>query len=367
MFSSTLKLRDGLGLMVEQKLVRLLGGRPWIAALIVAAGLFSSFHLLAVLFGIYEFLTAEKFPDIESTLGMDPYTWAAFVTSLLTGFGISASSFALMHDDRDLRTVAPVLGREPGELIDTWIAFQGSRLIRARIVSVVFFTIGVVVVFNNIPGTSDLLGIPSAVPLPWFQQVPAAWFLIVVPLNFAVIGKSAYFTVAEETFLQSLRLDGLEIVLFEPERLKPFNRMALRRSLLWIVGSSIGLLFFLSPAIQPERLGPFLIAIMLVAFATLLLPLYGIHRKIRETKQVELGVVRALIVELKDELIRPHVGGGDAAQRLMGVIAYEARLERVSDWSIDLPTMGKFSLYLAIPVFSWVGGALVERVVDAVL
>jgi hypothetical protein len=36
-------------------------------------------------------------------------------------------------------------------------------------------------------------------------------------------------------------------------------------------------------------------------------------------------------------------------------------------WPIDAPTLRRFALYLAIPFGSWFGGALVERMVDALL
>ncbi len=367
MYSSNGKLRDDRAFMVDQKLVRLLGGRPWVAAVFVAAGLFASFWALAELTGIYEFFRVESFEGIERTFGMDPYTWAALVTSLLTGFAVSASSFSLVHDEGDIREAAPALGYEPDDLIEQWVVFQRARLTRARIAACLFYLVGLGVVMNNIPGTQDLLQLHDPAQYPWYQQVPAAWFLLVVPFNFSIIGKSAYFTVAEGVFFGQLRERGLSIDLFQPERLRPFNRLALRGSFLWIVGTSIGLLFFLNSAIKPESLGPFLVAIMLVAFATLMIPLYGIHLKIASAKRAELRIVRDIIVELKDQLIGPRKVSGEDAQRLIGAIAYEARLEKMSEWSIDLPTMGKFSFYLVIPVFSWVGGALVERVVDAFL
>ncbi len=367
MFLPCGKLRGDLGFMADQKLVRLFGGRPWVVAWGVAAGLLAGFLALAELSGIYEFLKVENFESFERTFGMDPYTWAAMVTSLLTGFAVSASSFSLLHNEGDIREAAPALGHQPDELIEKWIAFQLERLVRIRIVGCIFYLVGFGVAMHSIPGTQDVLGLRDPAQYPWYQQVPAAWFLLVVPISFSVIGKSAYFTVAEGVFLGQLRERALTIDLFQAEQLRPFNRLALRGSLLWIVGTSIGLLFFLNPAIKPENLGPFLIGIMLVAFVTLITPLYGIHLKIAAAKRAELRAVRGVITELKDQLLAPGNVSGEAAQRLVGAITYETRLEKMSEWSIDLPTMGKFSFYLVIPVVSWVGGALVERVVDSVI
>lgn len=361
------KLPERFVLFWDQRLVQMLGGRPWLAALVVAGLLFGSFYLLAMLSGIYGMIDGGAIPDVALTFGMDPYTWAAFVTSLLTGFAVSAASLAIVSEERDIKIAAPLVNRDPEELAEAWLGFQKKRLGRGRLVSAGFLVAGIVVVLGNIPGAADIFGIQSGARLPWFQQVPAAWFLFFVPINFAIIGKGAFFTISDELFMRDLRLAHLKIDLFHPEKLAPFNRMALRRCFLWSIGSSIGLLFFLNAAIEISGLAPFLFGIFVVAFATLFAPLTGMHAKIVKAKKRELGEVRSLIVELKNQLMEGSALSADIAQRLTGLIAYEGRLEKTPEWPIDLPTIGKFSLYLGIPVFSWVGGALMERLVDVLI
>ncbi|WOF75037.1 hypothetical protein QMT40_002699 [Parvibaculaceae bacterium PLY_AMNH_Bact1] len=350
----------------DQKLVRLLGGRPWRAGVIIAVFAFLSFLALAQGFGIYELVYSDVIPDLARTFGMDPYTWAAFVTSLLIGFGVSASSVALVQDVRDMGEIATVIGRDPDEMTNDWVDHLRARMGRGRVVAIVFFMVGFAIVMNSIPGASDVFNLHEPELYPWFQQVPAAWFLVFVPLNFALIGKGVYLSVVEDRFHLKTRNASLKIDLFHPEQLGPFTRMALRRSLLWIVGSSICLLLFLNEAVDPTALLPFVLAIMVVASAALITPLIGIHRKISAEKKKELRTVRTSIVKLRDEVLHgtnPTIAS-NAAQRLTGLVAYEGRLERTSEWPIDLPTLGTFSFYLAIPVISWVGGALMERAID---
>jgi hypothetical protein len=361
------RLPDRFVLFWDQRLVQMMGGRPWLAAAVVVAILFSSFYLLALATGIYDLIDGGNIPEIALTFGVDPYTWAAFVTSLLTGFAVCASSWAVVHEEEDLKEAAQVVARQPDELAGEWLEFQTDRVHRGLFFGATLYVIGFLVVVFNIPGAADLLRLKQGPLLPWFQQAPAAWFLVVVPINFAIIGKSGYFTISDERFMRDLRAAHLKIDLFHPEKLAPFNRMALRRCFLWSIGSSIGLLFFLNAAIEPSGLAPFLFGIVAVAFATLFTPLIGMHKKIVDVKNRELNEVRTLIVELKSQLMGDASIGTDVAQRLTGIIAYEARLEKTPEWPIDLPTIGKFSLYMGIPVFSWVGGALVERVVDSLI
>lgn len=37
------------------------------------------------------------------------------------------------------------------------------------------------------------------------------------------------------------------------------------------------------------------------------------------------------------------------------------------EWPFDAPTLARFLLYVAIPLGSWIGGALVERLLGAAL
>lgn len=364
--SSIAELPDRLLFYWDQKLVRLLGGRPWIAGTIIAVVSFLSFIALAQGSGIHALIHNGDIPNLARTFGMDPYTWAAFVTSLLTGFGISASSVALVQDVRDLKEIAVVIGRDPDDLMDDWADNLRRRMLRGRMFSLVFFVVGLTIVVGNIPGASDLFGLHEPERYPWFQQIPAGWFLVFVPLNFAVMGKGVYYTIIEDQFNRTIRNTSLQIDLLHPEQLAPFTRMALRRSLLWIVGSSLCLLLFLNEAVSPTGLLPFVIAIIGVACLALVAPLTGIHRKISATKKNEIRIVRKSIAKFREEVLHgtnPTITS-NAAQRLTGLVAYEGRLEKTSEWPIDLPTLGTFSFYLAIPVISWVGGALMERVID---
>ncbi len=50
-----------------------------------------------------------------------------------------------------------------------------------------------------------------------------------------------------------------------------------------------------------------------------------------------------------------------------GLLAYKQFVESVREWPIDSSTLLRFALYLGLPIGSWLGGALVERLLDLVL
>jgi hypothetical protein len=49
---------------------------------------------------------------------------------------------------------------------------------------------------------------------------------------------------------------------------------------------------------------------------------------------------------------------------LTDLLAYQERIESLRDWPMDASAFRRFGLYLLIPLGSWLGSALVERLLD---
>ncbi len=49
------------------------------------------------------------------------------------------------------------------------------------------------------------------------------------------------------------------------------------------------------------------------------------------------------------------------------IVAYEARVASIATWPFDLSTLVRFALYVALGLGSWLGAAVVERLLSAVL
>jgi hypothetical protein len=94
--------------------------------------------------------------------------------------------------------------------------------------------------------------------------------------------------------------------------------------------------------------------------AGLLLPVLGVRDRIRAAKQAELDAVRERLLDARAEL--RGAAGHDG--RLADLLAWRAFVEGVREWPFDASALARFGLYLLIPLGSWLGGALVERVVD---
>jgi hypothetical protein len=104
-----------------------------------------------------------------------------------------------------------------------------------------------------------------------------------------------------------------------------------------------------------------------LAVAAFLLPVRGLRRQTRALKAEELARVREKI--RRDRELAEGFGteSAEAGGRLPGLLAYAKTIESVREWPFDVPTLTRFFLYVAIPLGSWIGGALVERLLGAAL
>jgi hypothetical protein len=104
---------------------------------------------------------------------------------------------------------------------------------------------------------------------------------------------------------------------------------------------------------------------LFLAVLALVLPARGAHRRLQEAREARLARVRAAIrVRTGDE---PTAEAPFPSLSLADLLAYEERLRGASTWPYDLGALLRFGAYLALGLGSWVGAAIVERALGAVL
>jgi hypothetical protein len=190
--------------------------------------------------------------------------------------------------------------------------------------------------------------------------------VILLPLVFWISLRAAYFTVAGMRAVSRAVERNLSVDPLESDRLAPLGRMAMRAGLLWVGAAAVASLsVWLTMGSVAEF---FPIAFLLaVAVGSFVIPVRRVHFALRTAKDSELRWVRTEILRDRDAVRAGDRDVSRAAQRLPGLLAYEARVASAREWPFDASTLVRFALYLSIPLFSWLGGALVERLVDQLL
>jgi hypothetical protein len=193
-----------------------------------------------------------------------------------------------------------------------------------------------------------------------------AWSWIVGGCFCASLGVFAATTLSISRRFSELAQALARIDLFDPAPLAPFGRQGLLLALLWLLLPSIFALNAIDRAFALPIAALALLSIG-VATAALLLPVLGVHRRIHAAKQEERARVIAAVRGDAQALAGSAIARRAPSASLADLVAYRGMVEAVSEWPFDAGMRLRFLLYLAIPVGSWLGGALVERLLGAAL
>jgi len=140
---------------------------------------------------------------------------------------------------------------------------------------------------------------------------------------------------------------------------QPLIRQGLTNALLVIGVVSVMSFLGVESRYWPVLAGFWIIFITL-SWIGMMLPLRGIRKKIRASKYKELDWCRQSLKDSRDAL----KSGAGEQQSIAEIVAYKTMIENIRNWPFDNPTLVRFTLYLLIPIGSWLGGAFVERGLD---
>ncbi len=195
----------------------------------------------------------------------------------------------------------------------------------------------------------------------WYPSKVYMWALGgVMTLGVGILG---YRAIRDARYFSDLARRLPQIDLLDPSGLAPFARQGLRCSV-------PGLLLISFIALNALDQG-FLWAIVAMGglglvgvTAAFAIPLRGVRARVRRAKQEELSRVNAAI-RGEDGALRGSLIEARESPGLADLLAYRTQLASVPEWPLDINTLSRFAFYVAIPLASWVGGALVERALDA--
>jgi hypothetical protein len=190
----------------------------------------------------------------------------------------------------------------------------------------------------------------------WMGILAMALFGLLVPMAARSVRRARTFS----------RLGArLRVDLLDADRLAPFGRVALRGAAYWLVGSAIAMLLIVDADAWGIVVGVNVVTVALGA-AAFLLPVRGVRRRLRDAKRAELAWTHEAIRHARAALASGRPGAPGAVE-LPALLAWEARVREVREWPFDTSTLLRLALLALVPLGSWLGGALVERLVDTFL
>jgi hypothetical protein len=300
------------------------------------------------------FFIGRAFVDDASNAASDELR-IAVTQILITAYSASAYAYLLMTARSTTQELSPVARDLPSWQLIIDRAGRHPRWILPLVGAASYVLIGVT--------ATNVTTLEPVNPWRWQDwSYDVYWHRVTTVLFVWWIGCFCYVIVAESARLSRLSDDIEALDLLDMRPYQPLIRHGLTNALLVIGTVSVLSLFAVDPRYLPVLVG-FWIAFVVLAWIGMMLPLRGIRRKIRVAKDQELDWCRQRLVPSRDAL---KSGGGESSS-IAEIMAYRTMIENIRNWPFDSPTLVRFTLYLLIPLGSWLGGALVERGLDVLL
>jgi hypothetical protein len=189
-------------------------------------------------------------------------------------------------------------------------------------------------------------------------RVPIFSWLFLILIDADLKATRAYYHVGQNL----IKADLLDV-----QSLTPFAQRGLRSALMWVIFSIILSLFWLGEDTATDVNFSVLVVVLMIASAAFVVPLLGVHHNILALKRAELDRLLDEIRVERAAVNNSTSSTNSASPRLANLIAYYQFIDRVREWPIDAAKLLRFFLYLLIGLGSWLGGAIVERLLDSTL
>ena len=189
----------------------------------------------------------------------------------------------------------------------------------------------------------------ASTPLPGIF----AWFAVVTVLLGMAFTRGVELSRTGTHGANQVITEDLVVDLLRIDHLSVWGRSAARFALIWFTVGAVSCLFFLDSGLNAYTIG-LVVLFLALGVWVFLRTMQPVHLKIRATKAAELERVRTQIEQARQSAAT-HA---DAATRMQGLLAYEARIEAAPEWPFDQTTLvrvGASALILTVP---WFGQAI---------
>ena len=322
-------------------------------ALLVLGALIGAYVLNAAVLG-----GVAQLADIEGFLHIERYFRLNLVLCLLIAFTLWTELYERGETARDMSQLRPILDCSEHEyeaLVRSVVAPARRRTTLAGLAGSAL-GLGMVLVSK--------FALDGQIA-KWTWTFHDYWNIPLMLVLFHQLGRRTYSSITLARFFSDLGR-RTRVRLLDPGSLRPYARVGMRYARHWFIGSAIAMLLLVNAAV-PSMIALVIAITLALGVASLLLPSRGIHERIRGAKQAELARVRHALEGRGGELFDSAADVSADAPELPSLLAWEARIDAVREWPFDTPTLVRFSLFVLIPLASWLGGAVVERLLDLAL
>jgi len=314
----------------------------------VSIGVFFTIALLIV------FFAGRSLADVGSNSAPEDLR-VAITQILITAYSATAYAFLLMSAQKSTQDLSSAAGELPHSEFFVDRAGKHPWWLLPLIGASAYLIFGISVTDATTPDPVN----------PWAWRAwsyDIFWHRVTTVFFVWWMSCFCYAIVVESARLSKMsdKIPSLDLLNLHPYR--PLVRQGLTNALLVIGMASVLSLLGVESRYFAVLVGLWIMFIVL-AWIGMMLPLRGIRSMIKTVKKQELQWCRDSLKRSRDSM----KSGSTDKPSIAELMAYQNVIESIRNWPFDSPTLIRFTLYLMIPLGSWLGGALVERGLDFIL
>jgi hypothetical protein len=306
------------------------------------------------------FLLFWGFPDTMQPAWRNDQWWTDLINAALIGYVPVALRIGRHGIAQDLTALRSNLRCTDAEFTQFRAEINGPGGPLTRALSLSGVPIGIAITYLD-PSASGPGSSNASLSDPAF-----AWALLRIPILAGFLSHLIVADIRATRHYAALSRDWVIVDLLDVRSLAAVARRGQRSVLTWAVFSSIFSLFWLGNSAARSNT-PLLALVLSLATAAYFVPLFAIRKNIRAEKKVELDRLREEIRSERQVTRAAVAPGAEQSPRLANLVTYYRLIESSREWPIDATNLVRVAFYLILGLGSWLGGALVERILDGVL
>ncbi len=339
-----------INMTARQKIKNL---RPLWLGIIISGSLLLIMLLLEIALGrVSKLMVGGEFDPLASvSSGVLRDARIAFIHCLVIGYLPAAFLHVLSNGRRTVLALQATLDCTPKECenLSASVRLNTGKLI---IIGIMAFLLSLAMPYLVPP-----VPVTPWDPRTWSPEV--AWHRILGPAAMIWGWWLAYAIISVSLRMSRIAKTLCKVDLLDLSPLAPFTQLGLTNALLLIGSLSIWSLMMIETGFGQVMLVIGGATLFGTAIA-LLAPVYGVHKRIRQSKEEKLNWVNS---ELSKQL-KPFQCAQDqhSSGRMADLVAYRGLIESVSEWPFTSSTYTRIALYVLLPVATWGIGLFAEEI-----
>jgi len=193
----------------------------------------------------------------------------------------------------------------------------------------------------------------------WHQiaSSPAHFLNAVIPLLVWLTMTTAISCLVANAWIFRQITFSIDIDLLNTNSLTPVGRMAVSSTLMVIGAQASFSIMWLGGSADPWTTIPGLLTTSGALVYLIVAPVWPLHKALKRAKAAEIALIQSQINTYTQRKVQDYTD-------ITSLLTYRREINSIHEWPLDISVITRLGLYLVIVPLTWVGAALIEKVVD---